>query len=302
MTARHRFRIHLHSHARARRAVLAALCFLSSVFAAAAAAAPVPISDIVPQPGRVAGGGRTFGMSPAEIRQKLREAGLPSTPSTPRSRRSPPVAGPAPVAAAVSDLRRGEGHGGARSRPPASSRSATRSSVTRLPRSSRFFPTGGPGLPGGPRRRADAHALGDDQLTASLVVNREGYISVPEVGQVPSAGSRSRACVRDPQRAFGDLLAAPARAALDHFRRRLARQAALDPGVPARPGRASGRLHRELGGACAPCSLRRRRTTRAGTLRDMRLMRDGRLETSVDLYEVLLRGEASRDVRSRTAT
>ena len=114
MTARHRFRIHLHSHARARRAVLAALCFLSSVFAAAAAAAPVPISDIVPQPGRVAGGGRTFGMSPAEIRQKLREAGLPSTPSTPRSRRSRRSPDRLPSPRRSPSLRRGEGHGGAR--------------------------------------------------------------------------------------------------------------------------------------------------------------------------------------------
>ena len=134
-------------------------------------------------------------------------------------------------------------------------------------------------------------------------MNREGYISVPEVGQVPRQRAHARGRAFATRSVLSGIywLRPPGQRSTTFADVSLGKLRSIQVfllGQVVRPGgytvSSVARALHALYAAGGP--------TRAGTLRDMRLMRDGRLETSVDLYEVLLRGEASRDVRSRTAT
>jgi polysaccharide biosynthesis/export protein len=156
-----------------------------------------------------------------------------------------------------------------------------------------------PDYPVGPGDELVITMWGDAQLALTLVVNREGAITLPDVGTVVVSGltlDGTRARIRAAlSRAYAGLRPATEHSTigLDVSLGRLRSIQVFLLGEVVRPGgytissvsRALNALY-VAGGA-----------TRQGSLRDVRVMRGGRRVASVDLYRLLLEGDAGDSTR-----
>lgn len=140
---------------------------------------------------------------------------------------------------------------------------------------------------------------GDDQLALGLTVNREGQVTLPEVGQVDVNGLtlegvrvRMRAALA---RVYSGLRPAGQRSTtfMNVSLGKLRSIQVFILGQVVRPGgytvSSVSRVLNALYAAGGP--------SRSGSMRDVRVVRGGRVVDSVDLYEVVLRGETSKEAR-----
>ena len=139
---------------------------------------------------------------------------------------------------------------------------------------------------------------GDVELAYSLDITREGFLVIPDVGQV-SVNGLTLASLRDQLfdrlgRVYSGIRRAPdASTRFDVSLGRLRMNQVFVIGDVVRPGAyqisAVGTVLTSLYRAGGPSDN--------GTFRSIRIQRSGRTVAEVDLYDYLLRGDASRDVR-----
>lgn len=243
------------------------------------------------------------GMSPEQLRAKLREAGqsdaaidaLLASPPTRRSASAtagtPPA--PAPVPAPAPDT--------ARVARPSAAPSADEPFGFEMFRWSpaTFEPLAfGPvdaDYPLGPGDELTLTLWGDSQLALTLSVNREGFVTLPDVGQVGVAGltlDEAKARVRAAlARVYSGLRPAGQRSStfvsLSMGKLRTIQVFLL--GQVVRPGAYSissvSRVLNALYAAGGP--------SREGSLRDVRILRGGNVVAHVDLYDVILGGASA---------
>lgn len=140
---------------------------------------------------------------------------------------------------------------------------------------------------------------GDSQLALTLTVNREGFVTLPDVGQVSVAGltlDEAKARVRSAlSRVYSGLRPAGQRSttfvSLSMGKLRTIQVFLL--GQVVRPGAYSissvSRVLNALYAAGGP--------SRDGSLRDVRILRGGQIVSHVDLYDVILGGAATQMAR-----
>ncbi|MFN8589584.1 MAG: SLBB domain-containing protein [Candidatus Eisenbacteria bacterium] len=239
------------------------------------------------------------GLTPEQLRAKLRDAGqsdaaidaLLASPSAART--APRQAAPAPVAPPITtDTTRVARHAEAVSADEPFGFEMFRWSPAT------FEPlTYGPvdaDYPLGPGDELALTLWGDSQLALTLSVNREGFVTLPDVGQVGVAGLRldeAKARIRAAlARVYSGLRPADQHSttfvSLSLGRLRTIQVFLL--GQVVRPGAYSissvSRVLNALYAAGGP--------SRDGSLRDVRVMRGGTVFAHVDLYDVILGGAA----------
>jgi polysaccharide export outer membrane protein len=153
--------------------------------------------------------------------------------------------------------------------------------------------------PLGPGDQLALTLWGDDQLSLTLEVNREGLVTLPDVGQVSVQGltlEEARGRVRASlARAYSGLRPTGQRSTtfLSLSLGQLRTIQVFLLGQVQRPGSYTlssvSRVLNALYAAGGP--------TREGSLREVRILRGGQVVTSVDLYDVILGGDASRVAR-----
>jgi protein involved in polysaccharide export with SLBB domain len=140
---------------------------------------------------------------------------------------------------------------------------------------------------------------GGDQLALSLPVNREGQVTLPEAGQVDVNGLtlegarvRLRAALAN---VYSGLRPAGQRSStfMNVSLGKLRSIQVFILGQVVRPGgytvSSVSRVLNALYAAGGP--------SRSGSMRDVRVMRGGQIATAVDLYDVILRGDTSKEAR-----
>lgn len=135
---------------------------------------------------------------------------------------------------------------------------------------------------------------GDDQMTLTLTVTREGFVTLPEVGQVSVSGvtlEEARVRVKTAlARVYSGLRAGRATTFLSLSTGRLRTIQVFLLGQVVRPGgytlSSVSRVLNALYAAGGP--------SRDGSLRDVRILRGNKLAASVDLYEVILGGASQQ--------
>ena len=137
---------------------------------------------------------------------------------------------------------------------------------------------------------------GDMEAAFALDVRRDGTVLVPQVGQIPIAGltlEAARASIRQRAGRVYNVID-EGRARVDLTVSRVRTNQVFVVGEVERPGsyqvNALGTVFRALNAAGGP--------TDRGTFRNVEVRRGGALVTHVDLYDYLLRGDASHDVRT----
>lgn len=251
-------------------------------------------------------------LSPAEIQQRLRDSGLPANALDPfmRTGANVPAAG-SPAGAT------GDATGGA-ARDPRPSPDKSRGGRSGEPAGGSLEPFGSeifgyspstfeplaygpvdPEYPVGPGDELVLTVWGDDQLALSLTVNREGGVVLPEAGQVIVNGltlEAVRARLRGALgRVYSGLNPAERRPTtfMDVSLGRLRSIQVFILGDVVRPGgytvSAVSRVLNALYAAGGP--------TRAGSMREVRVMRGHRIVTAVDLYDYVLGGDTSKETR-----
>jgi polysaccharide biosynthesis/export protein len=137
---------------------------------------------------------------------------------------------------------------------------------------------------------------GDMEAAFGLDVRRDGTILVPQIGQIPIAGltlEAARATVRQRAGRVYNVID-QGRARVDLTVSRVRSNQVFVVGEVAKPGsyqvNALGTVFRALNAAGGP--------TDRGTFRNVEVRRAGAVVAHVDLYDYLLRGDASNDVRT----
>jgi protein involved in polysaccharide export with SLBB domain len=158
-----------------------------------------------------------------------------------------------------------------------------------------------PDYPLGPGDELALTLWGDSQLTLTLTVNREGVVTLPDVGQVSVQGltlDEARARLRGALARVYSGLRPGGQHSTTFVSVSLGRLRTIQVfllGQVVRPGgytlSSVSRVLNALYAAGGP--------TRDGSLRDVRILRDGQVSASVDLYDVILGGDASRVARLR---
>jgi protein involved in polysaccharide export with SLBB domain len=245
------------------------------------------------------------GMTPEQVQQRLNEAGV--------SGRAPDAdAGAAAVTAADTVVTGEETGTGAMAKEPAPLPSDTLSLTMGMEPFGaeifRYSPTTFEPLTYGPVGpdyvigRGDELVLtlwGGDQLILSLPVNREGQVTLPEAGQVDVNGLtlegarvRLRAALAT---VYSGLRPAGQRSStfLSVSLGKLRSIQVFILGQVVRPGgytvSSVSRVLNALYAAGGP--------SRSGSMRDVRVLRGGQVVGAVDLYDVILRGDTSKEAR-----
>ena len=257
-------------------------------------------------------------LTPEEVRKKLMEAGYSEAdirrllslekPATPESAAQKDNTRPAPAAAPPAPAPKPVEAAPSQAAPPGAA-SATGDEIH--PFGSEIF--GGPAstfepltygpvdpaYPVGPGDELLLTLWGDNQLSLSLTVNREGYVLLPDAGQVMVNGlaldavrARLHAALA---RFYSGLKAQEERSTtfLDVSLGRLRAMQVFLLGEVTRPGgytvSSVARVLNALYAAGGP--------TPHGSMRDVRVMRGGHEVASVDLYDVILRGSTAEETR-----
>ena len=137
---------------------------------------------------------------------------------------------------------------------------------------------------------------GDMEMAVGLNVRRDGTVLVPQIGQIPVAGLTLEAARTTIKQRAGRVFNVidEGRARVDLMVSRVRNNQVFVVGEVERPGsyqvNALGTVFRALAVAGGP-------TTR-GTFRNVELRRGGSVVAHVDIYDYLLRGDASNDVRT----
>ncbi|HTR96580.1 MAG TPA: polysaccharide biosynthesis/export family protein, partial [Candidatus Acidoferrales bacterium] len=246
------------------------------------------------------------GMSPDEIRQKLHDAGesdaaidaalaqLGHTNAPPAAATAPVAVPPPPPPAAPADTT-------VLARPASADAAPEPFGFEMFHWSpSTFEPLAyGPVDPDYPLGPGDEIALtlwGDDQLSLTLAVDREGLLALPDVGQVSVQGltlEEARVRLRAALARVYSGLKPAGRRSTTFVSVSLGRLRSIQVfllGDVVRPGcytmSSVARVMNALYAAGGP--------TRDGSLRDVRILRGGQVATSVDLYDVVLGGASDR--------
>jgi hypothetical protein len=143
---------------------------------------------------------------------------------------------------------------------------------------------------------------GDVELAHSLEVTREGFVVIPQVGQLHVANLTLSQ--------LDALLATRLSRASATWGRARRRDALLrervapppQPGVRRRRGDDAWQLSGLERGDRALGPLRRGGPSANGSMRRVEVRRGGRTVDAMDVYDYLLRGDASHDVRLKTGT
>ncbi len=144
----------------------------------------------------------------------------------------------------------------------------------------------------GPGDRLEIQLIGSTKAKYSLVVNRDGRIMFPELGAIAVAGLRfDQAKARIEQKVSEQMIGTEAIVTLGDLRS--IRVFVL--GEAERPG-----SYTVSGLATVTNALFASGGVKTiGSLRNIQLKRDGKLVSRLDLYDLLLRGDTSADVRLR---
>lgn len=254
-----------------------------------------PSPPPTPTPAQIEQAVKESGLSPAQLLEKARElqgAGKADTTSPPPAvRRSPASTETTPPAAEAPAAHAAE-HG----LEPFGYEIFSYSPTTFEPLT--YGPVG-PDYQLGPGDELVITVWGDDQLTLTQELNREGTVTLPEAGQVQLAGltlEEARARLHAAlSRVYSGLRPAGQRSTtfLQVSVGKLRSIQVFILGEVVRPGgytvSSVSRILNALYAAGGP--------TRGGTLRDVQLNRGGRRVASLDLYEIILRGDASHEAR-----
>ena len=247
------------------------------------------------------------GMTPEQVQQRLREAGMSGRPLDTRVESGASTTPGADTSAAGAEAGPGPREPEPIQRPP----------ETPLPAPGmepfgaeifRYTPTTFEPLTYGPVGpdyvigRGDELVLtlwGGDQLSLSLPVNREGQVTLPEAGQVDVSGLtlegarvRLRAALAG---VYSGLRPAGQRSStfMSVSLGKLRSIQVFILGQAVRPGgytvSSVARVLNALYAAGGP--------SMSGSMRDVRVLRGGRVSGAVDLYDVILRGDTSKEVR-----
>jgi polysaccharide export outer membrane protein len=137
---------------------------------------------------------------------------------------------------------------------------------------------------------------GEMEAAFALDIRRDGTILVPQIGQIPIAGltlESARANIRQRAARVYSVIG-EGRARVDLTVSRVRTNQVFVVGEVERPGsylvNALGTVFRALNAAGGP--------TDRGTFRNIAVRRGGTVATRVDLYDYLLRGDASNDIRT----
>jgi len=137
---------------------------------------------------------------------------------------------------------------------------------------------------------------GDMEMAVSLNVRRDGTLLVPQIGQIQVAGLTLEAARVSIKQRAGRVFNVidEGRARVDLMVSRVRNNQVFVVGEVERPGsyqvNALGTVFRALAAAGGP--------TVRGTFRNIELRRSGTVVARVDIYDYLLRGDASNDVRT----
>ena len=166
---------------------------------------------------------------------------------------------------------------------------------TRVP--STFAPVGDIPVPAdyvvGPGDRLEVQLVGNTKARYSLTVNRDGNISFPELGPIAVSGMRFEAArARIQERVSEQMIGTQASVSMSDLRtiRVFVVGEVEQPGSYTVGGLAAISNALLASGGVKPI----------GSLRDIQLKRNGRLLTRLDLYDLLLNGDASNDARLQT--
>jgi len=166
---------------------------------------------------------------------------------------------------------------------------------TRVP--STFAPVGDIPVPAdyvvGPGDRLEVQLVGNTKARYSLIVNRDGNISFPDLGPIAVSGMRfedARQRIQD--RVTEQLIGTQVSVSMSDLRtiRVFVVGEVEQPGSYTVGGLAAVSNALLASGGVKPI----------GSLRDIQLKRNGRLVTRLDLYDLLLNGDASNDLRLQT--
>jgi polysaccharide biosynthesis/export protein len=144
----------------------------------------------------------------------------------------------------------------------------------------------------GPGDGLEIQLFGNTRARYSLIVNRDGNISLPELGPIPVSGLRfedARAQIQ--ARVAEQMIGTQASVSITDLRsiRVFVVGDAVRPGSYTVSGHATITHALFASGGVKPI----------GSLRNIQLKRNGKLVTSLDLYDLLLHGDTSHDVRLR---
>ena len=166
---------------------------------------------------------------------------------------------------------------------------------TRVP--STFAPVGDIPVPAdyvvGPGDRLEVQLVGNTKARYSLAVNRDGNISFPELGPIPVSGMRfDDARARIQSRVTEQMIGTQASISMSDLRtiRVFVVGEVEQPGSYTVGGLAAVSNALLASGGVKPI----------GSLRDIQLKRNGRLVARLDLYDLLLNGDARNDLRLQT--
>lgn len=280
------------------------VALLSATFLAAGHA-PAARADDTAAPAAAARAVEQSGMTPEQVRAKLRAAGLPESAldaylggaTTAPAAAAPLVTTTATDAGAATTP---AAAAAAPAAPAAPASNAFGAEIFRWAPSSFAPPAYGPVSADyvvGPGDELLLTLWGDDQLSLSLPVGRDGRVTLPEVGQVDVTGltldaarSRLHASLA---RAYSGLKAAKPTTFMNVSIGQLRSIQVYVLGAAVRPGgyavSSVSRVLNALYAAGGPAA--------GGSMRDVRVLRGGRVAGTVDLYDVILRGDTSHEVR-----
>ena len=253
-------------------------------------------------PGQVGQVPPGVGLTPEQIRQKLREAGVPEG-AIESYDQEPSPAAPEP------------GEGGDREedkkRAPRPEGVGSRALPGQEPFGAEIFrysPTtfeplafgpAGPDYVIGPGDELVLAVWGDDQISLALPVSREGLITLPEAGQVQVGGltlDGVRARLQTVLSRIYSGMRTRDRRATTFMNVSLGKTRSIQVfilGYVVRPGgytvSSVSRVLNALYAAGGP--------SRPGSMREIRVMRGGQAVATVDLYDLILRGDTSKEVR-----
>jgi polysaccharide export outer membrane protein len=246
------------------------------------------------------------GMTPEQIRQRLRESGTQR--GAPESAARPGVTPSLPTPSAEPELKDSTEAKPEAPEPPAPPVGEAPELEPFGAEIFRYSPTTFEPLtygPVGPEYligRGDELVLtlwGDDQLALSLPVNREGRVTLPEAGQVEVNAltlEAARVRLRAALASVYSGLRPPGQRSSTFMSVSLGRLRSIQVfivGQVVRPGgytvSSVARVLNALYAAGGPSPT--------GSMRDVRVMRGGQVAGAVDLYDVILRGDTSKEVR-----
>ena len=162
---------------------------------------------------------------------------------------------------------------------------------------STFAPVGDVPVPAdyvvGPGDTLEVQLVGNTRARHSLIVNRDGSISFPDLGPIPVSGMRFEEVRRRIQtRVAEQLIGTQASVSMADLRslRVLVVGEVMQPGSYTIGGLATITNALLTSGGVKP----------TGSLRNIQLKRNGTLVESLDLYDLLLKGDSSGDARLQT--